>query len=144
MFRENNDGTVDTALGGFKFKNGQAIQKEPNKTIIRNISSKIQTKVDKGLAAFTPEGMRAIETLYEEHRKHLMDIETKKRYEHYGQLLNNAKAGIYIDAENVRPHLICDKEKYNKELKEANSILTSNMQPLGLDTYTIEELEYFS
>ncbi len=143
MFRENNDGTVDTALGGFKFKNGQAIQKEPNKTIIRNISSKIQTKVDKGLAAFTPEGMRAIETLYEEHRKHLMDIETKKRYEHYGKLLNNAKAGIYIDAENVRPHLICDKEKYNKELKEANSILTSNMPPLGLDTYTIEELEYF-
>lgn len=144
MFRENDDGTVDAALGGFKFENGQAIQKEPNKTIIKDISSKILKEVDENCVSYTTEGIRAIEMLHKKWRQEKTHIIAKKRYEYFGKLIKDMEAGKHIDSDRVRVHRIYNIEETKKQLKENNSVLTSINAPfIGNEVFTKDELEYF-
>ncbi len=142
MFRENPDGTVDVALGGFKFDDGQVIQKEPDNTIVKDISPKIHKEAGKNFASSTSEGIRAIEILHKKYRKEQTDIKVKEQYEYYGRLLDNLERGKHMDTSKVRSYLLRHVEELNKRLKETNSVVIANASSSS-DIYTKDELEYF-
>lgn len=145
IFRENPDGTVDAAFGGFKKDDdGKIIQKNPEKTILKDISAQIHNNLKMNILSHTTEGFRAVELLHEKERKNQSKTAVMKQYDKYKKLKQHIK-----DNERISPelrndfffklyHNEDDIKEMQKRLEESNSVI-NNIEMV----YTEEELDYF-
>ncbi len=145
MFRENEDGTVDIAFGGFKDEDGKIVQKYPDRTILKDISSEIMKVKDDRITSFTTEGVRAIELLYEKMEENNEKESVKKRYDYFNKIKENIKSGnrVALDKNNIfwSLHGKHELEEKQRELKETKSVIIPDM--VSWKALPEKELDYF-
>ncbi len=142
MFRENEDGTVDIAFSGFKDNNGEIVQTDTSKTIVKDISKEILKIKDDKITSFTTEGVKAVEILYEKMKSDEAKSVIEKRYNDFKELQNSPNR-IALDENNIFWMLFSEDEvkEKQKKLEQTKSVII----PSALDwkTVTDEELDYF-
>ncbi|MCD7879953.1 MAG: hypothetical protein LUG16_08485 [Candidatus Gastranaerophilales bacterium] len=101
MFKENDDGTVDVAVPGYKNENGNIILKNPKGFELKDVSNKIYNILASNSAlAFACEGMRAIEALYAAKNKNDVNNEINKRVLYYNNRLQEMGDNSEIEKDN--------------------------------------------
>lgn len=156
LFRENLDGTIDVAIGGFENKEGQIVKKNDLATIVENFEDVAYDDYCEDELSYTTDAVRAFEVLIDytfrqefEQQFEIEEKESKKlRYDTYCTLkrcLETNKIPMpptLVNIVKTNPNLKAQyEEAYKNEIKNLN-IKDDEIYFWGT-IYTKEEIELF-